>query len=110
MAVLSQYIRTSPELLKTFGSQAGLHAEVYEGPQADVFLVRLMDGRNSWPAVLMKDAFISKETDEDGTEWLCLAQVTNYALHPRNVVSNEKVFKLVTFERFERLVTAAARN
>lgn len=110
MAILSQYIRTSPELLKTFGPRAGVHAEVYEGPQPEVFLVRLLDGRHHWPAVLVKDVFISKGTDADGTEWLRLGQVVNYSSQHRDVVSNEAVFKLVTFERFERLIAAAARH
>ena len=109
MTLLANFIRTSPTLLKTYGPRAGVHAEVYEGPQAGVLLVRLMDGRDSEPAILRKDAFITKAIEPDGSEFLRLGQVTNYAYRPADVVKNDKLFQLVTFERFDRLVAAAAR-
>lgn len=109
MTLLANFIRTSPTLLKTYGPRAGVHAEVYEGPEAGVLLVRLMDGRDSEPAILRKDAFITKAIEPDGSEFLRLGQVTNYAYRPADVVKNDKVFQLVTFERFDRLVAAAVR-
>lgn len=109
MTLIANYIRTSPTHLKTYGPRAGVHAEVYEGPTAGVLLVRVMDARGGEPAILRKDAFIAKSIEPDGSESLCLGQVTNYAYRPSDVVKNDKVFQLVTFERFDRLVAAAAQ-
>ena len=67
-------------------------------------------GNLGWPKVGEFEVAIgAKSIEPDGSESLCLGQVTNYAYRPSDVVKNDKVFQLVTFERFDRLVAAAAQ-